>query len=89
MAERLARSGVRNRRLLAALAAGQAAGGDKRGRQSAALLIVKANGGYAGLNDRFRDVRVDDHKEPIVELQRIYKLHKRYFRSRTRRRRDR
>lgn len=73
-------------RLIAALAAGQAAGGDKRGKQSAALLIVKEKGGYAGFNDRFRDVRVDDHKEPIVELRRIYELHKRYFRPRRARR---
>ena len=75
-------------RLIAALSAGQKAGGDKRGKQSAALLIVKDRGGYAGFNDRYRDVRVDDHKQPIVELARIYKLHKRYFRQR-RRRRDR
>jgi len=74
-------------RLIAALLAGQAAGGDKRGKQSAALLIVKEKGGYAGWNDRYRDIRVDDHKEPIVELKRIYALHKRVFRQRPRRRR--
>ena len=66
-------------RLLDALKAGQAAGGDKRGMQSAALLLVREGWGYAGLNDRFRDLRVDDHAEPIVELQRIYDLHKRAF----------
>ena len=66
-------------RLLDALKAGQAAGGDKRGMQSAALLIVREGWGYAGLNDRYRDLRVDDHAEPIAELQRIYDLHKLTF----------
>ena len=66
-------------RLIDALQAGQAAGGDKRGRQSAALLVVHEGWGYAGLNDRYRDLRVDDHAEPIAELQRIYDLHKRLF----------
>ena len=66
-------------RLLDALEAGQAAGGDKRGMQSAALLVVREGWGYAGLNDRYRDLRVDDHPNPIVELQRLYDLHKRTF----------
>jgi uncharacterized Ntn-hydrolase superfamily protein len=66
-------------RMIAALAAGQDAGGDKRGRQSAALLIVRKGAGYAGLNDRYRDIRVDDHPTPIKELQRIYQLHRRTF----------
>ena len=66
-------------RLLDALKAGQAAGGDRRGMQSAALLVVREGWGYAGLNDRYRDLRVDDHAEPIAELQRIYDLHKRAF----------
>src|SRR5678816_835069 len=66
-------------RLLDALEAGQAAGGDKRGMQSAALLVVHEGWGYAGLNDRYRDLRVDDHPNPIVELQRVYDLHKRTF----------
>ena len=66
-------------RLLDALKAGQAAGGDKRGMQSAALLVVREGWGYAGLNDRYRDLRVDDAAEPIGELQRIYDLHKRTF----------
>ena len=66
-------------RMIAALMAGQKAGGDKRGRQSAALYIVRKKGGYSGFNDRYRDLRVDDHKEPIKELLRIYKLHKRVF----------
>ena len=66
-------------RLLAALHAGQQAGGDKRGQQSAALLIVKEKGGYGGLNDRYLDLRVDDHPEPITELNHIYQLHQLYF----------
>ena len=59
-----------------ALTAGQDAGGDSRGRQSAALLVVRKNGGYAGGNDRFIDLRVDDHKTPIIELHRLLALHK-------------
>lgn len=66
-------------RLLAALAAGQAAGGDSRGLQSAALLIVRERGGYGGFNDRFIDLRVDDSPNPIDELQRILQLHKLYL----------
>jgi uncharacterized Ntn-hydrolase superfamily protein len=66
-------------RLLAALAAGQEAGGDSRGQQSAALLVVKEGGGYAGFNDRYIDLRVDDHQEPIKELIRIYHLQQLYF----------
>jgi len=66
-------------RLLAALAAGQAAGGDSRGQQSAALLVVCEGGGYSGFNDRFIDLRVDDHPQPINELQRILQLHKLYL----------
>jgi uncharacterized Ntn-hydrolase superfamily protein len=61
-------------RLIAALAAGQAAGGDSRGQQSAALLVVREGGGYGGFNDRFIDLRVDDHPQPIVELGRILYL---------------
>ncbi|MGD7043371.1 DUF1028 domain-containing protein [Jeotgalibacillus proteolyticus] len=66
-------------RLLEALAAGQAAGGDSRGQQSAALLVVKEKGGYGGYNDRFIDIRVDDHVTPVDELYRIFKLHQLYF----------
>ena len=66
-------------RLIAALRAGQAAGGDRRGKQSAALYIAKPNGGYCGFNDRYIDLRVDDHPEPIEELARILELHKLYF----------
>ena len=64
---------------MAALAAGQAAGGDSRGQQSAALLVVREKGGYGGFNDRFIDLRVDDHPHPIEELQRILELHKLYL----------
>jgi len=66
-------------RLLAALSAGQAGGGDKRGMQSAALLVVRAGAGYLGLNDRYIDIRVYDAVDPIKELQRLYELHKLYF----------
>ena len=72
-------SGFLAERLIDALRAGQAAGGDKRGMQSAALLVVKENWGYGGLNDRFRDLRVDDHSNPIEELNRIYKIHRKIF----------
>jgi uncharacterized Ntn-hydrolase superfamily protein len=66
-------------RLLAALDAGQAAGGDSRGKQSAALLIVREGGGYGGDNGRVVDLRVDDHPDPIRELIRIRDLHTLYF----------
>ncbi|MFZ5825955.1 MAG: DUF1028 domain-containing protein [Bacillota bacterium] len=63
-------------RLVAALAAAQAAGGDSRGKQSAALYVVRAGGGYGGFNDRLVDLRVDDHREPIEELRRLLDLHR-------------
>ena len=66
-------------RLLECLAAAQAAGGDSRGQQSAALLVVKRNGGYAALSDVLVDVRVDDHEHPIAELARVYELHDQLF----------
>jgi uncharacterized Ntn-hydrolase superfamily protein len=66
-------------RLLMALEAGQQAGGDSRGQQSAALLVVKEKGGYGGYNDRYIDLRVDDHPEPIKELIRIYGMQQLYF----------
>ena len=66
-------------RLAAALEAGQEAGGDSRGRQSAALLVVREKGGYGGFNDRWIDLRVDDHPMPIQELKRLLDLHKLYF----------
>jgi len=71
--------GPLGRRLIAALRAGQEAGGDKRGRQSAALLVVRKGGGYSGYNDRFIDLHVDDHPHPIEELERLYNLHEQTF----------
>lgn len=71
--------GPLGRRLLVALAAGQQAGGDRRGQQSAALLVVRQNGGYGGFNDRMIDLRVDDHAQPIQELQRLLALHDLYL----------
>ncbi|MBS4196181.1 DUF1028 domain-containing protein [Lederbergia citri] len=68
-------------RLLKALESGENAGGDRRGKQSAALLIVKENGGYGGVTDRYLDLRVDDHKEPVKELGRILDLHQLYFKK--------
>ncbi|WP_411969094.1 DUF1028 domain-containing protein [Haloferax sp. YSSS75] len=62
-------------RLLAALHAGNDAGGDKRGEQSAAMYIAKPDGGYDGGNDRWVDVRVDDHEHPIDELERVFQLY--------------
>jgi uncharacterized Ntn-hydrolase superfamily protein len=61
-------------RLLAALKAGQQAGGDRRGRQGAGLLIVRERGGYGGGDDRYADLRVEDHVEPILELERVYRV---------------
>lgn len=66
-------------RLVEALAAGQRAGGDSRGQQSAALLVVRAGGGYGGFNDRMMDLRVDDHPHPIEELARLVKLYELLF----------
>ena len=66
-------------RLLDCLAAAQAAGGDKRGHQSASLLIVERDGGYAQLSDIVVDLRVEDHERPIEELTRIYRLHQAIF----------
>jgi uncharacterized Ntn-hydrolase superfamily protein len=63
------------RRLIACLEAAQAAGGDRRGQQSAALLVVRKDGGYMGTNDAVADLRVDDHERPIEELARLYELH--------------
>jgi uncharacterized Ntn-hydrolase superfamily protein len=66
-------------RLFAALAAGSRAGGDRRGRQSAALLVVKQKGGYGGFNDRWVDYRVDDHLNPIARLGELLEMHWLYF----------
>lgn len=62
-------------RLLQALSAGQAAGGDRRGQQSAALLVVRDKGGYEATTDRYVDLRVDDHPAPIEELKRVFKIY--------------
>jgi uncharacterized Ntn-hydrolase superfamily protein len=62
------------RRLVYALAAGQAAGGDARGRQSAALLVVREKGGYLGLTDRYIHLHVEDHATPIRELARLLRI---------------
>jgi len=66
-------------RLVAALAAGQAAGGDRRGRESAALLVVRKGAGYGGKGDRWVDLRVDDHPDPVAELRRLLDVHHLYF----------
>ncbi len=62
-------------KLFAALNAGQSAGGDRRGMQSAAIVVVRKGGGYEGGNDRYVDVRVDEHPSPINELERIFKIY--------------
>jgi uncharacterized Ntn-hydrolase superfamily protein len=66
-------------RLLDSLDAAQAAGGDRRGQQSAALLVVEHEGGYAGLSDNVVDLRVDEHERPLEELRRIYVMHQAIF----------
>lgn len=68
-------------RMLDCLDAAQAAGGDSRGQQSAALLVVGSEQGYAGLSDTFVDLRVDDHERPLTELRRLYELHRTLFGS--------
>jgi uncharacterized Ntn-hydrolase superfamily protein len=73
-----ARSGSLARRLLTTLRAGDGAGGDRRGRQSAALLVVKAGAGYGGYDDVAVDLRVDDHPEPCAQLARLLDLHELY-----------
>jgi uncharacterized Ntn-hydrolase superfamily protein len=66
-------------RLMAALAAGDAAGGDRRGRQGAALYVARAGGSYGGALDRYVDLRVDDHPDPVPELARLLRLHRFYL----------
>ena len=66
-------------RMQRALVAGDRAGGDRRGRQSAAIYIAKPGGGYGGFNDRWLDYRVDDHEDPIVRLGELIELHRLYF----------
>lgn len=71
------------RRLLAALTAGDDAGGDKRGRQSAAILVVRDGAGYGGLDDIAVDLRVDDHADPVTELARLLDLNDLYLTAST------
>jgi uncharacterized Ntn-hydrolase superfamily protein len=66
-------------RLLDCLDAAQAAGGDRRGQQSAALLVVEHEAGYANLTDNIVDLRVDEHERPLEELRRIYVMHQAIF----------
>lgn len=70
-------------RLVEALTAGQAAGGDRRGQQSAAVLVVREEGGYAGYNDRYLDLRVDDDPAPIERLKGLVDLHHLFFKPPT------
>lgn len=72
-------SGALADRLIAALLAGDRAGGDRRGKQSAALLVVRPGGGYGGDNDRYLDLRVDDDPDPVTRLAGLVKLHVLYF----------
>ena len=66
-------------RLVASLAAGQVAGGDRRGQQSAAVLVVRPEGGYGGYTDRYMDLRVDDDPAPIERLKGLVDLHHLFF----------
>lgn len=75
----IAASGELSDRLVTALAAGDAAGGDKRGRQGAAVLVVRPNGGYGGDNDRYLDLRVDDDEHPIPKLRDLLAAHHLFF----------
>lgn len=68
-------------KLMAALEAGERAGGDARGKQSAAILVARKNGGYGGFDDRYIDLRVDDHPEPVQELRRLLTLQLRFRRQ--------
>jgi uncharacterized Ntn-hydrolase superfamily protein len=68
-------------RLVAALLAGDTVGGDSRGKQSAAVMVVRPNGGYGGDNDRYLDLRVDDDPEPVKKLEEMLQLHHLYFGS--------
>jgi len=72
-------SGALADRLLDCLDAAQAAGGDRRGQQSAAILVVEKDGGYAKLSDVVVELRVEDHERPIEELRRLYRLHQALF----------
>ena len=78
-AEFLSTKGSLPARLHTALLAGDRAGGDRRGRQSAAIYVAKPNGGYGGFIDRWIDYRVDDHEDPVLRLGELLELHKLYF----------
>ena len=75
----LATSGSLPKRLHATLLAGDRAGGDRRGRQSASIYVVKPKGGYGGFIDRWIDYRVDDHEDPVPRLGELLELHNLYF----------
>jgi uncharacterized Ntn-hydrolase superfamily protein len=72
-------SGELAHRLVSALAAGEGAGGDRRGKQASALYVVRPKGGYGGMNDVLVDLRVDDHAQPVAELRRLLGLRDLYF----------
>jgi uncharacterized Ntn-hydrolase superfamily protein len=72
-------TGALAERLLDCLDAAQAAGGDRRGQQSAAILVVEKDGGYQSLSDTIVDLRVEDHERPLTELRRLYRLHQALF----------
>jgi len=72
-------TGTLAERLLDCLDSAQAAGGDRRGQQSAALLVVEQDGGYAKLSDTIVELRVEDHELPLTELRRLYRLHEALF----------
>jgi uncharacterized Ntn-hydrolase superfamily protein len=72
-------TGTLAERLLDCLDAAQAAGGDRRGQQSAALLVVEQDGGYGKLSDTVVELRVEDHERPLEELRRLYRLHEALF----------
>ena len=61
-------------KLIKALEAGDKAGDDRRGKRSAAIIVVREKGGYGGLSDKYVDIRVDDHQEPVKELMRIFEI---------------
>ena len=77
----LASEGELADRLVRALRAGEVAGGDRRGKQSAAVQVVRVNGGYGNDNDRYLDLRVDDAQEPVLALMDLVQLHHLYFQT--------
>jgi uncharacterized Ntn-hydrolase superfamily protein len=72
-------SGLLEMQLYAALLAGDRAGGDRRGRQSAAIMVRKPNAGYGGDNDLYLDLRVDDHADPVPQLESLLFMHRLYL----------